>query len=193
MHATVRQGIEIPFVRYEDIEAVEKQLRAAAILTGTSGPRLRTTTACPGTNWCKSGLIDTFHLAERIEKETGIKCGMDLPHKFKIAISGCANTCTRPQGSEIGIHGFVNAANPDKQIGYIMYLGGCGGRIPRDAFKLNKVFSEDEVVKIAGRVVKFFAQHAKPRQRLAVLIDEVGRERFLEIINPTIPDEAAGP
>lgn len=170
-HITTRQGIEIPFIKYEDIDGIEAGLKEAGIETGTSGPRLRSTTCCPGNNWCKSGLINTFSLFDRIENELGIRCALDLPHKFKIAISGCPNACVRPQQSEIGIHGCAG--------GYSIYLGGCAGRTPRIGFKLEKVYSEDEVLSIIERVVKFFKENAKPRQRLALLIEEFGKEKFL--------------
>ncbi|MDD4909685.1 MAG: hypothetical protein PHR44_03275 [Candidatus Omnitrophica bacterium] len=183
IHATTRQGLEVPFIRFEDIDRVEQELKSAGILTGTSGPRLRTTTCCPGNNWCKSGLVNTFSLAERIEKELGIACGLNLPHKFKIAISGCPNACVRPQTSEIGLHGAVDASDPkNPRFGFVVYLGGCGGRTPRNAFKLDKVLSEDEVLPLIGKVVKFHKEHAKPRQRLALLIEEFGRDNFLKEI-----------
>jgi dissimilatory sulfite reductase (desulfoviridin) alpha/beta subunit len=180
IHATTRQGLEIPYIKYEDIPAVEIQIRQAGLETGTSGPRLRTTTCCPGNNWCKSGLINTFFLYDRIEQELNIKCALDLPHKFKIVISGCPNTCTRAQQSEIGVHGTIDFSTADKHIGYAVYLGGCGGKTPRMGFKLGKVFSEDEVLIIIKNVVDFFKHNAKPKQRLALLIEEIGREKFLK-------------
>jgi dissimilatory sulfite reductase (desulfoviridin) alpha/beta subunit len=182
LHATTRQGLEIPYIRFEDIEKVEKEIKDAGINIGTSGPRMRTTTCCPGNNWCKSGLVNTFALYERIEKELNIKCGMDLPHKFKIAISGCLNRCTRAEASEIGIHGQADTSGPERRIGYTVYLGGCGGRTPHIGFKLDKVFTEEEVLSIIKRVVAFYEKNAKSRQRLALLIKEVGRESFLKDI-----------
>jgi len=172
LHATTRQGLEIPFVKFEDIEKLEKELKDAGIEAGTSGPRLRTTTCCPGNNWCKSGLVNTFSFYDRIENELGIKCAMDLPHKFKIAISGCPNICTRAQNSEIGLHGAVG--------GYVVYLGGCGGRTPYQGFKLEKVLTEDEALSIIKNVVAFYKQNAKPRQRLALLIEDTGKDVFLK-------------
>ena len=41
VHLTVRQGIEIPFVRFEDIADVEKEIKSAGVKNGTSGQRLR--------------------------------------------------------------------------------------------------------------------------------------------------------
>jgi len=179
VHATVRQGLEIPFVKYEDIPKVESAIADAGIEAGTSGPRLRATTVCPGNNWCKQGLVDTFYLAGRIERELGIKCGMDLPHKFKIAISGCPNGCTRPQYAEIGIHGQIDTVSPDKRIGYVIYLGGNGGRSPRQGIRLERIFTEDEVLDLIKNAVEFFRQNAGPRQRMGQLIEEFGAEKFL--------------
>ncbi|MGE5280171.1 MAG: hypothetical protein ACM3L6_05475 [Deltaproteobacteria bacterium] len=174
-HLTTRQGIEIPYIRLQDIGKVEERCRQAGILAGTSGPRLRATTSCPGNNWCKRGLVDTFSLFERIE-ERGIVCALDLPHKFKIAVSGCPNACTRVESSEIGVHG-ITAAPPG---GYAVYVGGCGGRTPHYGFRLRGVYTEADVLDIIEKVVRFFRQNARPRQRLAALIEEMGRDRFLE-------------
>lgn len=184
VHVTVRQGIEIPFIKLADISRVEDELKSAGIQTGASGARLRTTTCCPGNNWCKSGLVNTFALSQRIEKELQLICGLDLPHKFKIAISGCPNACTRVQFTEIGIHGAARQKDSLLQFGYTLYLGGCGGRNPKAGFKLDKFFSEDEILALTARVVKFYQEHAQPRQRLALLIEEFGRENFLKEISP---------
>lgn len=182
VHATTRQGLEIPFIRYEDIESVEFELKVFKIESGTSGPRLRPTTVCPGNNWCKQGLIDTFSLARRIEQELGFECGMELPHKFKIAISGCPNACTRPQHSEIGIHGQVEIRGSERKTGYAVYLGGCAGRTPGEGMKLEGCLSEDEVLVVVKRVVNYFKENAKSRQRLKSLIEEAGRDVFLRAV-----------
>ncbi len=178
IHATTRQGLEIPFIRLEDIDKLERELKAAGVEAGTSGPRLRATTCCPGNNWCRFGLIDTFSFADSLEK-LGVKCGIDLPHKFKIAVSGCPNMCTRAQSSDIGIHGQIDPVSPDKRIGYTLYIGGSGGRTPRTGFKIDKVYNEEEALSFIKKIVLFYKEKAKPRQRLANLIDEIGKENFI--------------
>lgn len=182
VHPTTRQGLEIPFVKVEDIATIEKELEKAGIALGTSGARLRAITVCPGNNWCRFGLINTFSLVERIENELGLRCGTDLPHKFKIAVSGCPNTCTRPQNSDIGIHGYIDTASADKRVGYIVYIGGNGGRNPKDGIRLDKVFTEDEVLALVKKVIKFYKSNAKPRQRLSLLVEETGKDRLLKEI-----------
>jgi len=181
-HATTRQGLEVPFIKLEDIPNVEKELAANSILTGTSGARVRTTTVCPGNNWCKSGLIDTFLLEKRIDVEAGVKCGADLPHKLKIAISGCPNGCTRPQFTDIGIHGKIDLSSADKRIGYALYIGGCGGKKPKEAYSPEKIYTEDEVVSLIEKIIKFYKEKGRARQRLGELIEESGREEFEKYI-----------
>lgn len=182
VHITVRQGIEIPFIKLQDIPEVEAGLKLVGINEGTSGARLRTTTCCPGNNWCKQGLINTFSLSAKIENELEIRCGLDLPHKFKIAVSGCPNGCTRPQATEIGIHGQKDMNLPGGQTGYAVYLGGCGGRTARSGLKLDNILTEEEVLLVIARVVEFYKKSAKPKQRLALLIEEIGKDKFLKEI-----------
>ncbi|MBI4845512.1 MAG: hypothetical protein HY810_03440 [Candidatus Omnitrophica bacterium] len=178
-HLTVRQGIEIPFIRIEDIELVEKELKEANIRPGTSGPRLRPITACPGSNWCKQGLIDTFGLVKRLE-QSGIYCGMELPHKLKIALSGCPNSCTRVQFSDIGVFGKAQTSGLERKMGFGVFAGGCGGRDFRIGFEIDKIFSEDGVVLFIEKVIDFYLNNGKPRQRLGVLIENFGKNKFLE-------------
>ena len=40
------QGIEIPFVNFEDIEEVKAELAKGGVKPGVCGPRVRTVTAC---------------------------------------------------------------------------------------------------------------------------------------------------
>jgi len=185
LHMTTRQGIEIPFIPYEKISEIEAILSDHGINVGNSGPRLRATTSCPGNNWCKRGLVNTFEFSRRLEQEVGILTGMDLPHKFKIVVSGCPNACTRAQCSEIGLHGAVGLVDGQQKIGYVIYLGGRGGRDTRIGFKLDNIFSEDEALELIPKVVHFFKENAKPRQRLSNLIDEYGKDNFLSEIGIT--------
>ncbi|MFH1063368.1 MAG: hypothetical protein V1747_10885 [Candidatus Omnitrophota bacterium] len=184
VHLTVRQGIEIPHIKYEDIDNVEFIVKQSGMQQGTSGSRLRATTSCPGNNWCKRGLINTFAFVDTLENEHGISCAMDLPHKFKIAIAGCPNLCTRGQSSEIGVFGQVdlNAQDASKRIGYGIYVGGCGGKNPRQGIKLQKIFGQEDLLRVVEKVIEFYKANAKPKQRLGELIEQLGNEKFLQAI-----------
>ncbi|MGN1030784.1 MAG: 4Fe-4S binding protein [Butyricicoccaceae bacterium] len=104
VHLTSRQGIEIPFIRLEDIDAVKAALAEGGAETGVCGPRVRTVTACQGREICPSGCIDTYPLAEKISNHY---FGRELPHKFKFGITGCQNNCLKAEENDIGIKGGI--------------------------------------------------------------------------------------
>jgi dissimilatory sulfite reductase (desulfoviridin) alpha/beta subunit len=104
IHLTSRQGIEVPFISLNDIEAVKKELAEAGVKIGVCGPRVRTITACQGSAVCPSGAIETTQLAEELDARY---FGKELPHKFKLGITGCKNNCLKAEENDLGIKGGV--------------------------------------------------------------------------------------
>lgn len=102
VHLTSRQGVEIPFIKLADIDAVRAALEEGEVSTGVCGPRVRTVTACQGCAVCPSGCIDTHPLAVQISDRY---LGRELPHKFKFGITGCMNNCLKAEENDIGIKG----------------------------------------------------------------------------------------
>lgn len=104
LHLTTRQAVEIPFVRANDLEAARTELEAGGIVLGVCGPRGRGIVACPGTAVCTSAVIETKELARELDAEY---FRVSAPHKFKIGVSGCANSCSKPIENDVGIMGAV--------------------------------------------------------------------------------------
>ncbi|MDR0569839.1 MAG: 4Fe-4S binding protein [Clostridiales Family XIII bacterium] len=102
VHLTSRQGVEIPFIKLEDIEDVKSELEAGGVNTGVCGPRVRTVTACQGAAVCPSGCIDTHTLATEISERY---FGRELPHKFKFGVTGCMNNCLKAEENDLGVKG----------------------------------------------------------------------------------------
>ncbi|WP_334101971.1 hypothetical protein [Methanothrix soehngenii] len=96
---TARQGIEIPWIKFEYIEAARKSLAEASLALGPCGARFRAVTACPGLPICKKALADSQRFARMIDSRFS---GLDLPDKFKATVSACPNACSRPFESDIG-------------------------------------------------------------------------------------------
>ncbi len=101
---TARQGIEIPWIEFRKIEAARRELSEADLSLGACGPRFRAVAACPGSQVCKLGLVDSQGFSARIDKEFK---GHLLPHKFKVSVSGCPNSCSNPLRNELGFWGIV--------------------------------------------------------------------------------------
>ena len=114
VHMTSRQGIEIPFIKFDDIEEVKAELAKGGVKPGVCGPRVRTVTACQGSEVCPSGCIDTYALAKELDEHY---FGRELPHKFKFGVTGCQNNCLKAEENDLGIKGgMVVKCNQDACI-----------------------------------------------------------------------------
>ena len=100
---TVRLTIEIQGIPYENLEPLCAEVEAAGLVTGGTGSIVRPIVACKGTV-CVHGLFDTQAFAKRIYDEFFVGWHtVTLPHKFKIAVGGCPNSCMKPSLNDFGI------------------------------------------------------------------------------------------
>lgn len=152
IHLTSRQGVEIPFIKLEDVEQVKKELADGGVQVGVCGPRVRTITACQGKNICPSGLIDTTVLAQEFDKRYG---GRELPHKFKFGITGCRNNCLKAEENDLGIKGGVQPAWTASDC---IFCGLCEAVCPTKAIKVQKAEQQLDFEKTAciycGKCIK---------------------------------------
>lgn len=104
VHLTSRQGVQIPYVKYESLGEITEELKKIGTPPGSCGPRVRNISSCVGLPECSYANINTRELVEKIDKRY---FGRDLPTKIKIAVTGCPNSCAKPQLNDIGIMGVV--------------------------------------------------------------------------------------
>ncbi len=104
---TTRQTIEVGAIPYRNIPAFLDFLGEAGLEVGGTGPRVRPIVSCKGTT-CVFGLIDTYAISRKIHERfyRGFH-SVTLPHKFKIAVGGCPNSCVKPDLNDLGIIGAV--------------------------------------------------------------------------------------
>lgn len=140
VHLTSRQGVEIPFIKLEDVETVKAELAKAGLEPGACGPRVRTVTACQGSAICPSGLIDTTALAKELDARYFAK---ELPHKFKLAVTGCSNNCLKAEENDLGIKGGVQ---PVWNKSRCSFCGLCEAVCPVKAIRVAKEDRADKAV-----------------------------------------------
>jgi len=104
VHLTTRQAVEIPHINVGDLEAARDELEQGGIVLGVCGPRGRGIVACPGTAICTSAIIETKQLAAELDSQY---FRQQAPHKFKIGVSGCPNSCSKPIENDVGVMGGV--------------------------------------------------------------------------------------
>ena len=104
VHLTTRQAVEIPYINVDDLEAARDELEQSGIVLGVCGPRGRGIVACPGSAVCTSAIIETKALAAELDSQY---FRQQAPHKFKIGVSGCPNSCSKPIENDVGVMGGV--------------------------------------------------------------------------------------
>jgi dissimilatory sulfite reductase (desulfoviridin) alpha/beta subunit len=102
---TSRLAAEIAGIPFEKVPEAENFMKERGLYFGGTGAKIRPVAACKGTT-CVYGNIDTQALAKTIYDKfyIGMK-DVKLPHKFKIAVGGCPNSCMKPTLNDVGIEG----------------------------------------------------------------------------------------
>lgn len=129
--------------------------------------------ACPGNTFCTRGQQDTLSLAQKVEKQ--FYPYPKISSKVKIGISGCFNSCSEPAIKDIGLIGLPK--------GWILMVGGAGGKDPMIAQVIAKNLSEDEVLEVLEKILKYYRassqKHQTRNMRLGVILSKEGNERLL--------------
>ena len=102
---TSRLAAEIVGIPFDKIPEAELFMEKCGLRFGGTGAKVRPITACKGTT-CIYGNIDTQAIAKVIFEKFYIGMrDVKLPHKFKIGVGGCPNSCMKPSLNDVGIEG----------------------------------------------------------------------------------------
>jgi len=150
-----------------------------------AGPCLKYVAACPGTAACKWGMQDAIGLAGALEARFGAR---PLPSKLKMGVSGCIRNCGTCFAYDLGFMGTGR--------GWMVFLGGNGGRHPRNADLVGANLSDGQALDLAGRLLDYYAANARPKERTARFVERIGlgavRDDVLRFV-PYLPIEDGTP
>lgn len=175
---TSRQCIEVPGIPFEKIEEAEAFAAAHGLQFGGTGAKVRPITACKGTT-CVFGNCDTQAIARRIH-ETFYEgwSSVKLPHKFKISVGGCPNSCIKPSLNDFG----VEARRVKGETCFTVYVGGTWGRTTRMGTALSRTFTEAELLPLLEKTLLWFRENGYQKERFGKTIDRVGIECLEEAL-----------
>ncbi|MGD8666420.1 MAG: NAD(P)/FAD-dependent oxidoreductase [Desulfobacterales bacterium] len=157
--------IAIIGLKEEDIDAAWNTLsldKGAAV-----GLCVRSIRTCPGNTYCKLGQQDALKMGLTLDQ---IYHGMQLPGKFKMAVSGCHLSCSESWVRDIGLIG--------KKDGWALVIGGNVGAEPRIAQECANGLDDSSALAAIDKVVGYYQQNAKKGERLGKMIDRVGIDVF---------------
>ena len=165
---TSAQRIAIVGLAESDIDAAWHDLDmppGAAI-----GLCVRSVKICPGTTFCKRGKQDSVQLGMEFDSKYH---GMELPSKFKIGVSGCANSCAESWIKDLGLIGMPK--------GWKVVVGGSAGAAPAIAEVLAENLSDDEAMELADKIINYY-KNCDTKKRLGRYIKEIGLEEFKKAV-----------
>lgn len=100
---TSRLQVEMPGIKLEDVDNVIAHVAKVGLVIGGTGAKVRPLTSCKGTT-CVYGNADTQAIcAELFDKFYTGWHDVSLPHKFKMSVGGCPNSCMKPSLNDFGI------------------------------------------------------------------------------------------
>lgn len=160
------QRLDLFGIKKEDLPSIWADLNAAGMVSGHAyGKSLRTVKTCVGSEWCRFGTQDSTGLGIKTERMTW---GSWMPHKFKIAVSGCPRNCAEATIKDFGII-CVDS-------GYELMVGGNGGIKLRGTDFLCKVETEEEALEYCAAFIQLYREEARYLDRTAPWIERVGLE-----------------
>lgn len=102
---TSRLAVEVPGIPFDKIEEAQKFAIENGLRFGGTGNKIRPIAACKGST-CVFGNCDTHSIAKKIYYDYYLGWNdVILPHKFKITVGGCPNSCMKPSINDFGIEG----------------------------------------------------------------------------------------
>ncbi|MBE6656485.1 MAG: (4Fe-4S)-binding protein [Ruminococcaceae bacterium] len=170
---TSRLSAEIIGIPFDKIPEAEAFMAEHGLFFGGTGAKVRPITACKGTT-CIFGIIDTRAMAKTIHERFYIGMrDVALPHKFKISVGGCPNSCMKPSLNDVGVEGCRQGGVSLCRV----FVGGTWGRtLQRQGTALSTLYKAEEIPDLIEKVLLFYRENGIKKERLGALIDRVGIE-----------------
>ncbi len=158
------QRLDIFGIKKEDLPAVWADLNAAGMVSGHAyGKALRTVKTCVGSEWCRFGTQDSTGLGVKLEQ---MSWGSWMPHKFKMAVSGCPRNCAEATIKDFGV--------VCVDSGYELHIGGNGGIKVRVTDLLARVETEEEALEMSAAFIQLYREDAWYLERTAPWVERRG-------------------
>jgi len=152
-------------LKEDDIDAAWEDLqldKGAAV-----GLCVRSVRACPGTTFCRLGKQDALGIGMKMDEKYH---SMELPGKFKMAVSGCHLACSESWVRDIGLIG--------QKEGWQLVIGGNVGASPRIAQEVTTGLNDKQILAAIDLVIECYQENAKKGERLGKTIERLGLPPF---------------
>jgi ferredoxin-nitrite reductase len=181
---TTRQCVQIHWIRLEQVPDIFARTDAVGLTThGACGDITRNVIGCTLAGIGHDEVVDGHTTAETLHRHfLDNKLYSNLPRKYKISVTGCAEDCARGLINDLALSG---AVAEDGTAGFNVRVGGGLSSAPRFARWIDVFVTPDEVPEVAEHITAIFRdsdenRSKRGRARFKFLLDAMGPEAFRE-------------
>jgi sulfite reductase (ferredoxin) len=155
---TVRQNIQLHWLRIEDLPDLLEQLWRAGLTTmGACGDDTRNITGCPLAGVDAEEAFDPSPLVLELDRFfVGNAEFYNLPRKFKLSLTSCKAWCCYPEINDVGLTGLIRKRNGYDERGFSLRVGGGLSTQPHLALRLNAFVGWNQVLPVVKTVAEIF-------------------------------------
>ncbi len=185
---TTRQGIQLHWVRLEELPEVLGQIEQAGLTTaGGEGDTVRNVTSCPVAGVSPDQLFDVSPLVAQVARFfSGNREYSDLPRKHKYTISACPAQCNAPEIHDVALVGMLKEDRP----GFAVRVGGglsATPRLSRDMGVFVPAEPADGVIEVLRAITDVW-QHdlryrvSRVKARIKFMVDDYGADGMRALV-----------
>ena len=179
---TTRQCFQIHWIRLENVPEIFRRLDEVGLTTkGACGDITRNVIGCTLAGIGHEQLVDGHATAEAIHQHfLGNKLYSNLPRKYKISVTGCAEDCARGLINDLALSGAVDDGGT---AGFNIRVGGGLSAQPRFARWIDVFVTPEEAPEVAEHITAIFRdseenRKARGKARFKFVLDRMGPEAF---------------
>jgi len=181
---TTRQCVQIHWIRLEQVPGIFERLQDVGLTTkGACGDITRNVVGCTLAGIAHDQLADGYATAQAIHEHfLGNRLYSNLPRKFKISVTGCAEDCARGLINDVSLSA---AIAQDGTRGFNLRIGGGLASAPRFGRWIDVFMTPEEAPEVIAGATAIFRDSdenraKRGRARIKFLIDRIGPEAFRE-------------
>lgn len=188
-HLTVRQDLELHWVRVEEALDIFQKLEEIGLTTRSAcGHTLRNVMACPHGAISPEGKIDVQPWAARITDYFVKRSDLinpAMPNRLNIYFAACDACAPHAAINDIGFVTVDRLADDGRrEHGFELWAGGSLGAHPLLGFKLRDYIPLSDALPACQAIFAIhmkFGNRNKAKSRLKYLIEQWGREKFIDL------------
>src|SRR4051812_17541798 len=184
LDCTTRQCVQIHWITLDATPEILRRLEAVGLTTtGACGDVTRNVVGCTMAGIAHDEIVDGYATAQALHRHfVGNRLYSNLPRKYKISVTGCAQDCARGLINDVALSGAIAA---DGTRGFNLRVGGGLSSHPRFARWIDVFVTPEEAPEVVEGVTAIFRdseenRKARGKARLKFLVDRLGPEGLRE-------------